>query len=131
MIAGLLAASEIGPYGVAHSWQASVAQLQHMPVLAGFAVVRWEQVCLDCAALVDGWGAEMLRLGWSAEDAFGVHPNAPGAAVHCYGLGVLLNGGSVVAMTAAGAVIEGVTKVRQSFTRRRAQGAVPIWTVAR
>jgi hypothetical protein len=100
-----------------------------MPPLEGFAPQRWQRLCLDCAALLDGWGTEMRRLGWGVEDAFGIHPTAPGVGVHCSGLGVLLNGATVTTMTETGATITRPNGVRQSFTRKPMPGAVPVWTL--
>jgi hypothetical protein len=113
---------------LAGPWVAGVARLQSMPPLAGFSFHRWGRVCLDCAELVERWGAEMQQLGWSVEDAFGIHPKVPGTAVQCYGLGVLLNGGKLVELTAAGATIERPNGVRHKFIRPPVQSAVPIWT---
>ena len=110
-------------------WIAGVAILQRMPLLPGFSPGRWRTMVQDCASLLDQWGAEMHRLGWSAVDGFGVHPWACGGAVQCYGLGILLNGKSVTELTSTKATIDCLGGVCQSFTRRSATGAVPIWTV--
>jgi len=86
-------------------------------------------VQLDCAALLDQHGAKMRRLGWSAEEACGIHPTSPWAAIHCYGLGPLLDGRKVVDLTATGATIEHAGGVRLTFARRPMPGVVAIWSV--
>ena len=108
-------------------WAVGVAKLRWMPAPDGFGAEAWTYVRRGCTALLASHGNELRRLGWSAEDAFGIHPTAPAAAVHCYGLGVLLRGSRVVNMTAAGATIELSDGVRHSFTRRPKPEAVPVW----
>lgn len=135
VVSGLLAASRIRPAaracGDADPWAAGIAELQRMLPLDGFSPDQWMLVQRGCAALLEGWGAEMRRLGWNTADAFGVHPEVPGTAVCCYGLGVLLNGGSVVEMTKAGAKVRCRSGAHQSFTRLAGTGAVPIWTAGK
>lgn len=109
-------------------WASGVAHLQQMEALTGFSPVQWESVQRGCLSLLSGWGADMRQLGWTTEDAFGVHPDAPGGAVQCYGLGVLLGDSRVIEMTDKMARIELHDGARQSFTRRLAAGAVPVWT---
>ena len=140
MVAGLLAASRIRPADPnrsarvredADGWKAGVAELQRMLPLDGFSDGQWKSVQWGCAALLEDWSAEMRRLGWSAADGFGVHPEAPATAVQCCGLGVLLNDGHVIEMTDTGAKIRCASGVHQSFTRLACRGAVPIWTVGK
>ena len=110
-------------------WAAGIARLQRMQPPLGFSVDAWKLVRLGCARLLCTHGDEMRRLGWSTEDAFGVHPHAPAPAIHCYGLGVLLNDSRVVVMTRGGATVELSGGIRHSFTRRPMPEAVPIWTL--
>ncbi len=88
---------------------------------------RWALLCSDCSSLLERHGGDMRALGWSTADAFGAHPTAPAAAVCCYGLGLLLNGGREVEMTGMGATIELRNAVRQTFLRGSGTGAAPIW----
>lgn len=140
MAAGLLAASLIRPRlvvdnrqpvedEVASTWALGLAWLRRMLPLPSFSSDRWSTVVCGCAWLLEHHAADMRRLGWSAEDGFGVHPVAPGGAVRCYGLGVLLNGGIVVEMTKQDAVIERPNGARQTFMRSGNTGAIPIWNV--
>ena len=137
LVAGLLAASRIRPRAEllppvddeVAAWARGMAQLRRMPPLPGFAAAQWASVSSDCARLLARNGGDLRRLGWSVEDAFGVHPEAPGDAVHCYGLGLLLSGGNVVELTGQAAVIELPNGVRQTFRRSVRAGAVPVWTV--
>lgn len=111
-------------------WTAGIDRLQRMLQPSGFAPGRWAQIQTDCARLLDHHGAELHALGWAVTDAFGVHPDAPATAVRCYGLGLLLNGGSVVELTGSGAMVELLNRSRQRFTRAPGTGAVPVWDVA-
>ena len=70
---------------------AGVARLQNMPPMVGFTFERWGRVCLDCAGLLAAMGRRCA--GWDGASRTGsASIPAPGAAVNCYGLGVLLNG---------------------------------------
>ncbi len=139
MVAGLLAASRIrapaAPVIKSHGaknadpWAAGVADLQRMTPLDGFTSMQWTQTGIDAAELLRTYGTDMHRLGWDAADAFGLHPDVLGRAVRAWGLALLLDGGRVVEITAAGATIERPNGVRQSFTRRSGNGAVPAWEI--
>src|SRR5688572_26417408 len=39
--------------------------------LSGYSAEEWQQVIRDGEAFLDRWGAEALRLGWTATDLFG------------------------------------------------------------
>ena len=104
---------------------AGVVRLQRMRPLAGFTPRRWRLVQLGCASLLRSHGHSLLQLGWSAEDAFGVHPDALGAAVRCYGLGLLLQDGDVMAMSETSASIRCGDGSRQTYMR----GVMPPETV--
>ena len=139
MLAGLRAAALIRPALVPNApraaegnpdpWADGVAQLRRMMPLDGFSVAQWHQIATDAAALLTAWGNEMHQLGWSAADAFGIHPDVLGRAVRGWGLALLLDGGRVVDVTAAGATIKRLNGVQQSFTRRSGNGAVPVWEI--
>lgn len=145
MVAGLLKASRTSDPGFggviarareavaetrnADPWATGVAQLQTMPPLDGFTLNRWDLIKSDCCALLRDWGAEMRRLGWSTEDAFGIHPEAPGDVTGCYGLGVLLNGGNVTEISEKIARIRCQSGAVQTFVRKPMEWAVPIWMV--
>ncbi len=111
------------------TWAAGVKHLPRMLAPKGFALDRWALIYMDCARLLERHGADLLRLSWSAVDAFGAHPYAPSAAVRCYGLGLLMNGGEVVDLTERGATIDLANGARQVFLRVAGTGAVPLWAV--
>jgi hypothetical protein len=49
---------------------------------------------------LDQWGYVAERLGWTAEELFGLHPDAPMARYDRMGLIWLLKGERVIALTA-------------------------------
>jgi hypothetical protein len=65
----------------------------------------------------DKWAAEAHRLGWTAEDVFGLHPLAPAARHDCKGIAWLLERGRVVAIDSAGADIVTDGGAKQRFYR--------------
>lgn len=76
-------------------WYDAVANMRWMRPPLGFTAPLWRRVCLDAAGLLDVHGAEQLALGWTATDVLGLHATAPGVAVRCKGLAMLMNGGSI------------------------------------
>jgi hypothetical protein len=108
-------------------WYDGVAHMQSMPPPTGFSPARWRRACLDAAGLLDTHGAELVALGWTATDVFGLHSDAPGAAVRCYGLAVLLDGGSVTDLTAEGAAIVRPSGAALSSLRGIGLPVVPAW----
>ena len=103
--------------------------MQVMPPLLGFTFLRWRRACLDAAGLLATHGAELLAAGWSAADAFGLHAGAPGAAVDCYGLALLLDGGAVTELTAEAARIVRPNGATLSLRRGAERLAVPAWAL--
>jgi len=105
-------------------WYDGVARLQTMRAPLGFAPGRWSRARLDASGLLERHGAELLALGWTAADVFGLHPDAPGAAVDCYGLALLLDGGTLAELTAEGARI--VRPSGAELRMRRGAGRLPV-----
>lgn len=103
--------------------------MQWMRPPLGFSAPRWHRVCLDAAALLEVHGDELVELGWSAIDTFGLHAEAPGVAVDCYGLAIVMDGGAVAELRAKEAVIVRSGGAMLRFTRGRGRRAVPAWNV--
>lgn len=117
------------PVPVADHWTVGVERLQHMPALPGFLHGRWVQIQRDCAWLLERHGTHLRELGWTAEDLFGVHPDAPAADIRRPGVGLLLCGGRVARITPQTARIIRPNGAVLGFTRCPDIGAVPIWAV--
>jgi hypothetical protein len=95
----------------------------------GFSPDRWRQLLDDGHAFLDQWGEQAVRLGWRAEDLFGVHPGAPAARYDAMGLVPLMGGRRVIAMTADTALIG--TRNGILTYRRSGLNAVSLWELHR
>jgi hypothetical protein len=60
-------------------WARHIALLKSSEPKLGMSPLYWSQFVRDARRFLAEWGAEAARLGWSAEDIFGVHPLAPEA----------------------------------------------------
>jgi len=108
-------------------WHDGVARLQTMRAPLGFAPGRWSRARLDASGLLERHGAELLALGWTATDAFGLRATAPGLAVDCYGLALLLDGGTLAELTAEGARIVRPSGAELRMRRGAGRPSVPAW----
>ena len=52
------------------------------------------------------WGDQLLHLGWTEQDLFGVNPRVLGSVVRDWGLALLINGGRVVSVSKSVAEID-------------------------
>jgi hypothetical protein len=77
--------------------------------------------------VLDHWGLEAIRLGWTGLDLFGVHPDAPAARYDAMGLVPLLRGDAVVSMTSISAGIAPRSGGRLTYLRRPRVGSVLPW----
>ncbi len=108
-------------------WHDGVTRFQAMPVPLGFTPARWSRARLDASGLLERHGPELLALGWTAADVFGLHLDAPGAAVDCYGLALLLDGGTVAELTAEGARIVRPSGAELRMRCGAGRPSVPAW----
>jgi len=112
---------------VPDAWIKGVSQLAAKNPPPGFSVQRWTRACQDATGLLYMHGAELLALGWTATDAFGLHATAPGPAVDCYGLAMLMDGGTVTELTAEGARIVRPSGAELRMRRGAGRPSVPAW----
>ena len=108
-----------------------LASLEGAPPPAGYSDAEWLDTVTAMALFVDQHGTEAIKLGWTAEDLFGVNPRAPAARCDKRGLASLLREGDrVVMLTTDAAVIERPSGSRATF-QRQAHGAqsVPAWNL--
>ena len=73
---------------------------------AGVPRSRWEQALADPERFLTEWGEAAERLGWTADDLFGLHPTVPLSRVDGTGLVWLLKGQRVVLLTNGAARLE-------------------------
>jgi hypothetical protein len=85
----------------------------------------WARVHANALAFI---GAEAHRLGWTAEELFGVHPKVGAVRVDCCGALMLSNAGQVVSIEAETIrSANGLTYRRSSLPRAIA----PVWCFPR
>ena len=72
----------------------------------GVPVERWQRALADAGSFFALWGDTAERLGWTADDLFGLHPTAPLSRMDHMGLIWLLKGERVVRLTATEARLE-------------------------
>jgi len=108
-------------------WHDGVARMGTMPPPLGFTPLRWRRACLDAAGLIEAHGAELLALGWTATDTFGLHATAPGGAVDCYELAMLLDGGTLAELTGGEAGIMRPSGAVLRVRRGAGRPVVPAW----
>jgi len=121
--------SENAPPALLRQWIECFDLLTEAEPLEGFSPDRWRQLNDDGRTFLDQWGNQAVRLGWQAEDLFGVHPIAPAARYDAMGLVPLMAGRHVLAMTADTAMIG--TQNSSLTYRRRGVGAVCVWKLLR
>jgi hypothetical protein len=62
---------------VLRAWAEGIARLDPDRPLSNVPPRRWRAVCGAIGAFLDRWGAEAVRLGWTAEDLFGADADRP------------------------------------------------------
>jgi hypothetical protein len=110
-------------------WHAILAELEAKNCPERISPDRWQEVISDAETFLARWGSAAHSLGWTALDLFGVHPFAPAARFDVMGLLLLVQGGTVVALTANAATIRRKTGALLSCRRPVAPGAILISAV--
>jgi hypothetical protein len=114
--------------GVPAEWTKRIALLKSGEPRLGMSPLHWSQFVRDARRFLAEWGAEAARLGWSAEDLFGVHPLAPEARYDVMGIVPLIRGNEVVAISEQRATIRVSGGGLLTYYRYRPNsGAVAMW----
>jgi hypothetical protein len=113
--------------GAPREWAEGFARLDCSTPPPGFSPRSWEQLINDGGRFMDRWATEAARLGWTAEDVFGVHPSASGARVDAMGLVPLIGGGEVVSISGDRASIRMPGGSTLTYLRRARPKAVALW----
>ena len=108
------------PPGVPEAWVQGVADLLAMAPPASYSDAQWQVLREDAYRFLRGHAARAHKLGWTALDLFGAHPEKPWARLDCMGLVPLLNGAKVVVLLKDQAVIE-KPSTRSGHRRRWSQ----------
>ena len=100
------------------AWAEALARLDLSRPPCDMSPKRWLQFIDDCGRFLDGgWAARADELGWGPLELFGCDRVNPFARLDRAGLLWLLNGGKLVALTAATATIETTGRARQTYRR--------------
>jgi hypothetical protein len=103
-------------------------RLESSAAIAGILPLDRLRLVRDARAFLDEWGVEAARLGWTAEDLFGLHPAAPEARYDATGLVPLLPNRRVVSISADRATIRTPSGGSLTYYRQRShKGAVAAW----
>ena len=96
-----------------------------------FSARRWDQLRRDAADfLASPWAMEAARLGWTDLDLFGVHGDRPYTRIDGLGLVPALDGCTIVALDAEGAILETTGGPRHSYRRKADRpGRVLVWKI--
>jgi hypothetical protein len=114
--------------GAPAEWTKRIALLKIGEPRLGMSPLHWSQFVRDARLFLQEWGAEAARLGWSAEDVFGVHPLAPEARYDVMGIVLLIRGNEVVAISEHRATIRTPGGGQMTYYRYRPNtGAIAIW----
>jgi hypothetical protein len=108
-----------------------IARLETLPALKRFSEKRRQAIIDGTAKFADVWAAKALKLGWSVEELFGLHPSAPEARLDACGLAFLLDSGEVIAMDEKTAVIRSFTGIITRYYRGdcKRTGAQLAWDI--
>jgi len=121
---------DIFPSDVPAEWREGYASFSAMECPADFPPQRWTQAVLDGRSFLVQWGAEAVRLGWTATDLFGVSPITPWPRVGMMGLVPLLNGDAVTALDESTATISAVSGSTLRYYRLvERDGRACIWVI--
>jgi hypothetical protein len=122
------AVAERGGGAIPAEWTKRIALLKSREPRLGMSPLHWSQFVRDARRFLEEWGAEAARLGWSAEDLFGVHPLAPEARYDVMGIVPLIRGNEVIAISKHRATIRTPGGGLLTYYRYRPNtGAGAVW----
>ncbi len=106
------------PDGVPEGWVQGVGDLLVMQPHPDWKEDDWRTLQEDALRFIREWADQAHRLGWEAEDLFGVHPTKPTVRFDCMGLVPLLRGRAVLAITEDSAAIRTASGGSLTFRKR-------------
>ncbi len=93
--AGIIA----GNPDIPEQWVEGMAVLVSMPLPAMWNQQHWDRILINAESFMAKWGAQAHRLGWSANDLFGISQSGSVARVDRLGLVLMLDDKQVTHMT--------------------------------
>jgi hypothetical protein len=113
---------------IPQQWTEGFHRLEASTSIAGMEPLDRLRLIRDAKAFLAAWGREAARLGWTAEDVFGLHPAAPNGRYDAMGLVPLLDGRKVASISADRATIGTPRGGTLTYYRNRLhKDAVAVW----
>lgn len=122
---------DVGVAGVATvaEWRRGVEEMATASPVPEISCANWRRLVSDASSVIELWGDDAVRLGWTTLDLFGTPRNRGCRRVDCLGLVQLLKGRQIQQIDRFTALI-GPYPSQQTYDRRlRAPGAVAFWEV--
>lgn len=111
------------------NWSEGVATLSRGRCPDGLTPETWREIQLDARLVLQNWGTDLLALGWSTLDVFGVNRDPRHRRLDIPGLVYVLHGRPVEAIDRDTALIRATKTDTLTFHRRLvADGGVPVWS---
>jgi hypothetical protein len=105
--------------GAPRAWAEALARLDPDKPPGDAPPRRWLSFIDDCGRFLDrGWAARAAAFGWGPLDLFGCDRERPFARLDHMGLLWLVNGGTIVELHRARAIIETAGGAQQGYRRR-------------
>lgn len=110
------------------NWKIGVDLMANARAPDGMQVRAWRELVMDARILLQNWGPDLVALGWTTLEVFGVNPNWRHRRLDVPGLAYLLRGRPVEALDRDTALIRANRVDTMTFQRRLiAAGGVPVW----
>jgi hypothetical protein len=104
--------------GAPRAWAEALARLDPAKPPCDIPPDRWVRFIDDCGRFLDAWAHYTLALGWTPLDLFGCDRERPWERIDQQGLLWLINGNSLVALSAESAIVEILPDRRETYRRR-------------
>jgi hypothetical protein len=103
------------------------AALAKMAPPAGFSADRWTTIVDAIRRFDSEHVVEAIRLGWTAEDLFGMNPYAPATRYDGRGVATMLSEGDRVVALSSDVIVIERNGAKLSFRRNNGAPSVPAW----
>lgn len=67
----------LSPSRAIKAWTEGVGRVDPLSRPSGWQAVQWRRLCDDAAFILEGFGMQAARDGWSSADLFGLWPDKP------------------------------------------------------
>lgn len=110
------------------NWSEGVAILSRGRCPDGLRTETWREIQMDARLVLQNWGSDLVALGWTTLEVFGVNRDPRHRRLDIPGLVYLLHGRPVEAIDRDTALIRATKNDTMTFRRRLvAEGGIPVW----